>query len=48
MEVKSLFASGDLAGPAAWCSSIAIATLAYIIVQVIFSDFPDYVTCITS
>jgi hypothetical protein len=33
MEVRWLFVSGELAGLVGWCSGIAVATLAYIVVQ---------------
>ena len=48
MEVRSLFVSGEWAGLVGWCYSIAIATMAYILVQSdLFAEFPDYVACIT-
>jgi hypothetical protein len=48
MEVRLLFVSGELAGLVSWCSSIAIETEAYIVVEGEFlAEFPNNITCNT-
>jgi hypothetical protein len=45
--VRWLFVSGELPGVVGWCSSIAIATVAYIVVEGdLVAEFPGNVTCI--
>jgi hypothetical protein len=47
MEVRWLFASGELAGLVGWCSGIAIVTMAYIVVDGDLLQRFLTVTCIT-
>jgi hypothetical protein len=47
MEVRWLFASGELADVVGWCSGIAIATMACIVVEGDLLQRFLTVTCIT-